>query len=90
MIPYGPTDGHPLNNQWASTEQALGTHCQYGGQRMPNYKIYFGHYYFYFQQAFKENIMKNTCMDVHLYPAAEIIYFLKKQIGSSLKVSSLI
>ena len=29
-------------------------------------------------------------MDVHLYPAAEIIYFLKKQIGSPLKVSSLI
>ena len=29
-------------------------------------------------------------MDVHLYPAAEIIYLLKKQIGSSLKVSSLI
>ncbi len=28
-------------------------------------------------------------MDAHLYPAAEIIYFLKKQIGSSLKVSSL-
>ena len=25
MIPYGPTDGHPLNNQWASTEQASGT-----------------------------------------------------------------
>ena len=60
MIPYGPTYGHPLNNQLASTEQALGTHCQYGGQRMPNYKIYFGHYYFYFQQAFKENIMKNA------------------------------
>ena len=35
MIPYGPTDGHPLNNQWASTEQALGTHCQCGGQRIP-------------------------------------------------------
>ena len=31
MIPYGPTDGHPLNNQWASTEQASGTHCQHGG-----------------------------------------------------------
>ena len=29
-------------------------------------------------------------MGAHLYPAAEIIYFLKKQIGSSLKVSSLI
>ena len=29
-------------------------------------------------------------MDVHLYPAAEIIYFLKKQIGSSLKVNNLI
>ena len=28
-------------------------------------------------------------MDAHLYPAAEIIYFLKKQIGSSLKVSCL-
>ena len=37
MIPYGPTDGHPLNNQWASTEQASGTHCQYGGQQTPNY-----------------------------------------------------
>lgn len=31
MIPYGPTDGHPLNNQRASTEQALGTHYQHGG-----------------------------------------------------------
>ena len=31
MIPYGPTDGHPLNNQWASTEQASGTHCQHSG-----------------------------------------------------------
>ena len=27
---------------------------------MPNYQIYFGHYHFKFQQAFKENIMKNT------------------------------
>ena len=25
---------------------------------------------------------------MHIYPAAKIIYFLKKQIGSSLKVSS--
>ena len=24
MIPYGPTDGHPLNKPWASAEQALG------------------------------------------------------------------
>ena len=31
MIPYGPTYGHPQNNQWASTEQASGTHCQHGG-----------------------------------------------------------
>ena len=37
MIPYGPTDGHPLNKPWASIEQALGIHCQCGGQRMPNY-----------------------------------------------------
>ena len=29
-------------------------------------------------------------MDAHLYPSAEIIYFLKKQIGSSLKVNNLI
>ena len=27
---------------------------------------------------------------MHIYPAAEIIYFLKKQIGSSLKVNNLI
>ena len=31
MIPYGPTYGHPLNNQRASTEQASGIRCQYGG-----------------------------------------------------------
>lgn len=72
MIPYGPTDGHRLNKPWASTEQALGTHCQHCGQRMPNYYIYFGHYHFYFQQAFKENVMMNAYINFRKWGSLRI------------------
>ena len=53
------TSGHQQNKPRAHTANTAGNEC-------PNNKIYFGHYHFYFQQAFKENIMKNTCMDAHL------------------------
>ena len=35
MIPYGPTDGHPLNNQRASTEQASGINRTSLGHTLP-------------------------------------------------------
>ena len=53
------TSGHQQNKPRAHTANTAGNEC-------PNNKIYFGHYHFYFQQAFKENIMKKTCMDAHL------------------------
>ena len=35
MIPYGPTDGHPLNKPWASAEQALGIDRTSLGHTLP-------------------------------------------------------
>lgn len=54
MFPYGPTDGHRMNKPWASAEQALGTHCQHSGQRVPKLKARFWALYFHFPTSFQK------------------------------------